>query len=127
MQAASALAINSKHIGDAFEQRFLSRCKAGGLYVQQMPKTVGYDFSVGVDGQLLPVELKYVVGGKLRLKHFTPIERIVAEDMTAHGIPYYVAFPLFDRIGRVTWGEIRERLMAGGVTLDNPKWVWEEL
>ena len=124
---APALAINSKHIGDAFEQRFLRHCTARGLYVQQMPPTVGFNFMIGVDGLLLPVELKYVVGGKLRLKHFTPIERIVAEDMTAKGVPYTVAFPLFDRIGRVTWGEIRDRLMAGGVMLDNPEWVWEEL
>ncbi len=123
---ATALAVNSKHIGDAFEQRFLNHCKVRGLYVQQMPATVGFDFLIGVDG-LLPVELKYVVGGKLRLKHFTPIERIVAEEMTEKGLPYTIAFPLFDCIGRVTWGEIREQLMAGGVMLDNPKWVWEEL
>ncbi len=124
----NVLAINSKHIGDAFEQRFSHRVKAAGLYISdKMPDRVGFDFLVGCGDGTLPVELKYVMGGKLRLKHFTPIERIVAEDMTAKGVPYTVAFPLFDRIGRVTWGEIRERLMAGGVMLDNPEWVWEEL
>jgi hypothetical protein len=122
---ASATAINSKHLGDSFEQQFIGLCIRRGIYHQKMPPTVGYDFTVGIEGLLLPVELKYVPGGKLRPKHFTPIERIVAEEMTEAGLPYYVAFPLFDRLGRVTWSEIRAGLMAGGVILDNPRWVWE--
>jgi hypothetical protein len=117
-------AINSKHIGDSFEQRFLSYVTERKRYIQQMPARVGFDFLVGADDGILPIELKCVIGGRLRMKHFTQIELICAEEMTEAGLPYTVVFPLFDRLGRVTWAEIREELMSGGVTLDKPQWEW---
>lgn len=120
MPASSSAVTNSKHIGDLFEMRFQRAVQERGLYLQQMPERVGFDFLVG-DGSLMkPVETKCVAGNKLRLKHFTQIERLTAEEMTEGGIDYTIVFPLYGGFGYTTWAKIREQLFTGGVTLDSP-------
>lgn len=108
----TATAINSKHIGDDFEQSFICALTAAGTYVQQMPSRVGFDFLIGGDSKPRPVELKCVLDGRLRLKHFTQIEINTAEVMTAAGIDYYVAYPLLSGFGVTTWARIRRQLLA---------------
>jgi hypothetical protein len=92
----------------------MTAVQESGLYIQQIPERVGYDFLVGEGELLKPMELKCVAGNRLRLKHFSQIERIVAEEMTARGVDYTIVFPLYGGFGYVRWADIREQLFAGG-------------
>lgn len=124
MQAATVQSLNNKTIGDEFERSFLNALMAAGYYVQQMPPRIGYDFSVGINGKHWPVELKCTLGGILRLKHFTQIELHIAEDMTAHNLPYYVAYPLLSGFGVTTWSRVRLALLnRETIILDRTKAV----
>ena len=107
----AALKQNSKHIGDSGEQSFLDSVTRLGIYVQQMPATVGFDFTIGVCGTDWPVELKCTLDSALRIKHFTPIELRVAEARHEKGLPYYVAYPLLNGFGVTTWAKIRSKLL----------------
>ncbi len=123
MQTATAQKLNNKHIGDDFEQSFISAAQLAGHFVKQMPKGIGYDFTVGINGKHCPMELKYVMG-ILRLKHFTHIEICVAEDMFDKGLPYYVVYPLLSGFGVTTWARIRDKLLnRETVVLDQAKAV----
>lgn len=124
MQTATAQKLNSKTIGDDFEQSFLGAVMLAGHYIDQMPARVGYDFTVGINGHDWPIELKCTLDGTLRLRHFTQIELHVAEARYAKGLPYYVAYPLLSGFGVTTWAKIRRQLLSREtVKLDQAKAV----
>lgn len=113
---------DSDTIGRMFENRFRRSMELAGYYVQPMPKWVGFDFLCGSGGILRAVEAKCVKDGLLRLKAFTQIELVVAEEMYANGQPYYVAFPVFDRFGFAPWAELRKSLLFNRSVILGPAW-----